>query len=113
MTDKSSVYISEDYTVWGSSDSINKLTDHVDDLEGQIESLKASELAHRLLYERAIDRIAVLVEALEKSAQLVDHILKEGGGTYGDAIRHLAAVKGEITFRLPMREADKSVKVEK
>lgn len=35
MTDKSSIYISENYTVWGSSDSINKLTDYVDALEEQ------------------------------------------------------------------------------
>jgi hypothetical protein len=34
-------------------------------------------------------RFAALVAAAEREAcaKLVDHILKEGGGTYGDAIR--------------------------
>jgi hypothetical protein len=32
-------------------------------------------------------RTAALRQALEACAQIVDHILKEGGGTYGDAIR--------------------------
>ena len=36
-----------------------------------------------------LDRFAALVAAAEREAcaQMVDHILKEGGGTYGDAIR--------------------------
>jgi len=36
-----------------------------------------------------LERFAALVAAAEREAcaQLVDHILCEGGGTYGDAIR--------------------------
>ena len=36
-----------------------------------------------------IERFAALVSAAEREAcaKLVDHILKEGGGTWGDAIR--------------------------
>jgi hypothetical protein len=36
-----------------------------------------------------LERFAALVAAAEREAcaKLVDHILKEGGGTYGDAIR--------------------------
>ena len=32
---------------------------------------------------------AIRAEALEEAAQIVDHILKQGGGTYGDVIRGL------------------------
>ena len=31
-------------------------------------------------------------QGLEAAAKLVDHILKEGGGTYGDAIRALVPI---------------------
>jgi hypothetical protein len=36
-----------------------------------------------------LERFSALVAAAEREAcaKLVDHILKEGGGTYGDAIR--------------------------
>ena len=36
-----------------------------------------------------LERFAALVADAEREvcAQMVDHILKEGGGTYGDAIR--------------------------
>jgi hypothetical protein len=36
-----------------------------------------------------LERFAALVASAERSAcaKLVDHILKEGGGTWGDAIR--------------------------
>ena len=36
-----------------------------------------------------LERFAALVAAAEREAcaKLVDHVLKEGGGTYGDAIR--------------------------
>ena len=39
--------------------------------------------------EDYLDRFAALVRADEReaNAKTVDHILKEGGGTYGDAIR--------------------------
>ena len=39
--------------------------------------------------EVAIERFAAFVAAAEREAcaQMVDHILKEGGGSYGDAIR--------------------------
>jgi hypothetical protein len=38
---------------------------------------------------KELTRFAVLVAAHEREecAKMVDHILKEGGGTYGDAIR--------------------------
>jgi hypothetical protein len=41
------------------------------------------------VYEDDLERFAALVAAAEREAcaQMVDHILKEGGGTYGDAIR--------------------------
>jgi hypothetical protein len=40
------------------------------------------------LHETAIDMIKPAIEAeREACAKFVDHILKEGGGTYGDAIR--------------------------
>ena len=37
----------------------------------------------------AVERFAALVAEAEREAcaQMVDHILKEGGGTYGEAIR--------------------------
>ena len=35
------------------------------------------------------ERKAIRAEALDKAALIVDHILKEGGGTYGDVIRGL------------------------
>jgi len=38
------------------------------------------------LFAQAIYALGVADER-EKNARLVDHILKEGGGTYGDAIR--------------------------
>ena len=40
-------------------------------------------------------RFAALVAAAEREAcaEMVDHILKEGGGTYGDAIRKRGEVK--------------------
>jgi len=40
-------------------------------------------------WEGQLERFAALVVAAEREAcaQMVDHILKEGGGTYGDAIR--------------------------
>ena len=39
--------------------------------------------------KKEIETFALLVAAheLEECAKMVDHILKEGGGTYGDAIR--------------------------
>ena len=37
--------------------------------------------------QKALDDL--LTAERERAAQLVDHILKEGGGTYGDAIRTL------------------------
>ena len=39
--------------------------------------------------EATLERFANLVAAAEREAcaKLVDHILKDGGGTYGDAIR--------------------------
>ena len=42
----------------------------------------ANQLAH-------LERFAALVEEAEREecAKAVDHILKEGGGTWGDAIR--------------------------
>ena len=40
------------------------------------------------LHETAIDMLKPAIEAeREACAKFVDHILKEGGGTYGDAIR--------------------------
>jgi hypothetical protein len=43
----------------------------------------------RLITLEQIEHFAALVAAAEREAcaQVVDHILKEGGGTYGDAIR--------------------------
>lgn len=40
-------------------------------------------------YQRQLERFAALVAAAEREAcaRMVDHILKEGGGTYGKAIR--------------------------
>jgi hypothetical protein len=40
-------------------------------------------------YDNELVKFAELVRAdeREKCAEMVDHILKEGGGTYGDAIR--------------------------
>ena len=40
-------------------------------------------------YPEDIERFAALVASAEREAcaNLVDHILKEGGGTWGDAIR--------------------------
>jgi len=45
-----------------------------------------------------LERFAALVAAAEREAcaQLVDHILCEGGGTYGDAIRE----RGEDRFEI-------------
>ena len=42
-----------------------------------------------LLILQSAERFAALVVAAEREAcaQMADHILKEGGGTYGDAIR--------------------------
>jgi len=41
------------------------------------------------IYSEALVAFAILVAAKEREAcaKLVDHILKEGGGTWGDAIR--------------------------
>ena len=41
------------------------------------------------IYTEALIEFAKLVAAKEReaNAKMVDHILKEGGGTYGDAIR--------------------------
>ena len=41
------------------------------------------------IYTEALIEFAKLVAAKEREAcaNMVDHILKEGGGTYGDAIR--------------------------
>jgi hypothetical protein len=41
------------------------------------------------IYTEALIEFAKLVAAKERdaNANMVDHILKEGGGTYGDAIR--------------------------
>jgi len=41
------------------------------------------------IYSEALIEFAKLVAAKEREAcaNMVDHILKEGGGTYGDAIR--------------------------
>jgi hypothetical protein len=41
------------------------------------------------MYDKELEKFAKLVRAdeREKCAEMVDHILKEGGGTYGDAIR--------------------------
>jgi hypothetical protein len=40
------------------------------------------------LHETAIDMLKPAIEAeREACAKFVDHILKEGGGTWGDAIR--------------------------
>ena len=43
----------------------------------------------RNVYLHELERFAALVRADENevSAKLVDHILKEGGGTWGDAVR--------------------------
>jgi hypothetical protein len=40
-------------------------------------------------FDAMLERFAALVAAAEREAcaKEVDHILKEGGGTYGDAIR--------------------------
>ena len=42
------------------------------------------------LYVKALERFAKLVREDEREAcaKFVDHILKEGGGTWGDAIRN-------------------------
>lgn len=44
---------------------------------------------NEITYLDKVERFAALVASAEReaSAKLVDHILKEGGGTYGDAIR--------------------------
>jgi len=41
------------------------------------------------IYSEALEAFAKLVAAIEReaNAKMVDHILKEGGGTWGDAIR--------------------------
>jgi hypothetical protein len=41
------------------------------------------------MYDEELEKFAKLVRAdeREKCAEMVDHILKENGGTYGDAIR--------------------------
>ena len=43
----------------------------------------------RNVYLHELERFAALVRADENevNAKLVDHILKEGGGTWGDAVR--------------------------
>ena len=47
------------------------------------------EYDHMECNEQSLERFAALVRADEREAcaKEVDHILKEGGGTYGDAIR--------------------------
>jgi hypothetical protein len=46
-------------------------------------------LDFRLTTLEQIEHFAALVTAAEREAcaQMVDHLLKEGGGTYGDSIR--------------------------
>jgi hypothetical protein len=50
---------------------------------------EAGLLPNYEVYEDDLERFAALVAAAEREAcaQMVDHILKEGGGSYGDAIR--------------------------
>jgi hypothetical protein len=56
--------------------------------EEQIAKLIAMLEIQQKLHETAIDMIKPAIEAeREACAKFVDHILKEGGGTYGDAIR--------------------------
>ena len=47
------------------------------------------EFGHIDITKAELDNFAALVAAHEREAcaKVVDHILKEGGGTYGDAIR--------------------------
>jgi len=56
--------------------------------EEQIAKLIAMLEIQQKLHETAIDMLKPAIEAeREACAKFVDHILKEGGGTYGDAIR--------------------------
>ena len=54
-----------------------------------IEMAKEAGLVGGPVYARGLEAFAELVRADENEAcaKLVDHILKEGGGTWGDAIR--------------------------
>ena len=47
------------------------------------------EFGYMDITKSELDKFALLVAAHEREecAKIVDHILKEGGGTYGDAIR--------------------------
>jgi hypothetical protein len=57
-------------------------------------SPKSIEYSDRRIVE-ILERFAALVAAAEREAcaQVVDHILKETGGTYGDAIRARGEMK--------------------
>jgi len=56
--------------------------------EEQIAKLTEMLEIQQKLHETAIDMLKPAIEAeREACAKFVDHILKEGGGTYGDAIR--------------------------
>ena len=56
--------------------------------EEQIAKLTEMLELQQKLHETAIDMLKPAIEAeREACAKFVDHILKEGGGTYGDAIR--------------------------
>jgi hypothetical protein len=46
------------------------------------------EWQSKVLFDHALEAFAALVAAQEREAcaKMVDHILKEGGGTWGDAI---------------------------
>jgi hypothetical protein len=74
---------------------------HAHDSEGHWDGLTDEEVVDRLpRFKRELEyadkrimqileRFAALVAAAEREAcaQMVDHLLKEGGGTYGDSIR--------------------------
>ena len=67
-----------------------------DDIE-RIKAYMEAKMKHIKMYNECmnladgldVEKFAELVRADEREAcaKLVDHILKEGGGTYGDAIR--------------------------
>jgi len=54
-----------------------------------IEMAKEAGLVGGPVYARGLEAFAELIRADEReaNAKLVDHILKEGGGTWGEAIR--------------------------
>ncbi len=54
-----------------------------------IEMAHEAGIIHPEMVDKTLERFAALVAAAEREAcaKVVDHILKEGGGTWGDAIR--------------------------